>query len=407
MPDGTAAPFGTGAQRPRVPALVCHWPITPHHAKERSNAQGATAMTDATDYSDAISATEDIIEDARNGRMYILVDHEDRENEGDLVIPAQMCTPQAINFMATYGRGLICLALPAARIEALGLPLMSPKNSSRHETAFTLSIEAREGVTTGISAADRARTVSVAIDPTKGPADIATPGHIFPLRARDGGVLVRAGHTEAAVDVSRLAGLNPSGVICEIMNDDGTMARLPDLISFAQRHGLKIGTISDLIAYRRRHDNLISEKAVRSVTSAHGGDWLMRVFADETHGDEHVVLSKGDLSAPGPVLVRVHALNPLEDVLGVGTGGELPRAMNAIAAEGRGVVVLLRDTTMKLVEPGEHSPQTLRQYGLGAQILSSLGLSQITLVTNSAAPRVVGLEAYGLTIAGTRAIPEV
>ena len=368
---------------------------------------GAAAMTNGkTEYSDAISSTEEIIEDARNGRMFILVDHEDRENEGDLVIPAQMCTPQAINFMATHGRGLICLALPAARIEALSLPLMSPKNSSRHETAFTLSIEAREGVTTGISAADRARTVSVAIDPTKGAADIASPGHVFPLRARDGGVLVRAGHTEAAVDVSRLAGLNPSGVICEIMNDDGSMARLPDLITFAQRHGLKVGTISDLIAYRRRHDNLISEKAVRSVTSTHGGDWLMRVYADETHGDEHVVLSKGDLSTPGPVLVRVHALNPLEDVLGIGSGGELPRAMRLIGAEGRGVVVLLRDTTMKLVEPGEHSPQTLRQYGLGAQILSSLGLNEITLVTNSAAPRVVGLEAYGLSIAGTHPIPE-
>ncbi|WGV16499.1 3,4-dihydroxy-2-butanone-4-phosphate synthase [Fuscovulum ytuae] len=360
-----------------------------------------------TDFSDAISSVEEIIEDARNGRMFILVDHEDRENEGDLVIPAQMCTPSAINFMATHGRGLICLALPAARIDALGLPLMSPKNSSRHETAFTLSIEAREGVTTGISAADRARTVSVAIDPTKGAADIATPGHIFPLRARDGGVLVRAGHTEAAVDVSRLAGLNPSGVICEIMNDDGTMARLPDLVSFAQKHGLKIGTISDLIAYRRRHDNLVNEKAVKAVTSAHGGDWLMRVFADETQGAEHVVLTKGDLTGVDPVLVRVHALNPLEDVLGVGGGGDLPAAMRLIAAEGRGVVVLLRDTAMKMVEGGEHSPQTLRQYGLGAQILSALGLSKITLVTNSAAPKVVGLEAYGLSIAGTRPIREV
>lgn len=360
-----------------------------------------------TDYSDAISSTEEIIEDARNGRMFILVDHEDRENEGDLVIPAQMCTPSAINFMATHGRGLICLALPAARIDALGLPLMSPKNSSRHETAFTLSIEAREGVTTGISAADRARTVSVAIDPTKGAADIATPGHIFPLRARDGGVLVRAGHTEAAVDVSRLAGLNASGVICEIMNDDGTMARLPDLISFAQKHGLKIGTISDLIAYRRRHDNLVNEKAVKAVTSTHGGDWLMRVFSDETQGAEHVVLTKGDLTGAEPVLVRVHALNPLEDVLGIGGGGDLPAAMRLIAGEGRGVVVLLRDTAMKMVEGGEHSPQTLRQYGLGAQILSALGLSKITLVTNSVAPRVVGLEAYGLSIAGTRPIKEV
>ncbi|MFE3836499.1 3,4-dihydroxy-2-butanone-4-phosphate synthase [Pseudogemmobacter sonorensis] len=359
-----------------------------------------------TDYSDAVSSIEEIIEDARNGRMFILVDHEDRENEGDLVIPAQMCTPSAINFMATYGRGLICLALPGQRIDALGLTLMSTKNSSRHETAFTISIEAREGVSTGISAADRALTVSTAIDPTKGAADIATPGHVFPLRARDGGVLVRAGHTEAAVDVSRLAGLNPSGVICEIMNEDGTMARLPDLIAFAQKHGLKIGTISDLIAYRRRHDNLVNEKDVRAVSSEHGGDWLMRIYTDETQGAEHVVLTKGDLTGPGPVLVRVHALNPLEDVLGIGTHGALPSAMRLIAEEGRGVVVLLRDTTMKLVTAGEHSPQTLRQYGLGAQILSKLGLSQITLLTNSQAPRVIGLDAYGLTIAGTRPLTE-
>ncbi len=359
-------------------------------------------------YTDAISPIEEIIEDARNGRMFILVDHEDRENEGDLVIPAQMATPHAINFMATHGRGLICLALPGARIDALGLPLMSPKNSSRHETAFTLSIEAREGVTTGISAHDRARTISVAIDPTRGAADIATPGHVFPLRARDGGVLVRAGHTEAAVDVSRLAGLNPSGVICEIMNEDGTMARLPDLVAFAQKHGLKIGTISDLIAYRRRYDNLVNEKAVRRVTSAHGGDWLMRIFADETQGAEHVVLTKGDVTGPEPVLVRMHALNPLEDVLGINPGhaGDLHGAMRLIAAEGRGVVVLLRDVSMRLVQEGEASPHTLRQYGLGAQILSALGLSQITLVTNSARPRVVGLEAYGLSIAGTRPIPK-
>ena len=363
-------------------------------------------MSDRTDFSDAISSPEEIIEDARNGRMFILVDHEDRENEGDLVIPAQMCTPTAINFMATHGRGLICLALPGSRIDALGLPLMSPKNSSRHETAFTLSIEAREGVTTGISAADRALTVSTAIDPTKGAADIATPGHIFPLRARDGGVLVRAGHTEAAVDVSRLARLNPSGVICEIMNDDGTMARLPDLVGFAQRHNLKIGTISDLIAYRRRHDNLINEKNVRPVTSVHGGDWLMRIYSDDTQGAEHVVLTKGDLTTPEPVLVRVHALNPLEDVLGVGAAGTLPAAMRLIAAEGRGAVILLRDTETRLVGPGVHSPQTMRQYGLGAEILASLGLSKITLVTNSAAPKVIGLDAWGLTIAGTRAIAE-
>jgi 3,4-dihydroxy 2-butanone 4-phosphate synthase/GTP cyclohydrolase II len=363
-------------------------------------------MSDKTDFSDAISSTEEIIEDARNGRMFILVDHEDRENEGDLVIPAQMCTPNAINFMASHGRGLICLALTADRVDQLGLQLMERKNSSRHSSAFTLSIEAVEGIATGISAADRARTVAVAIDPTKGASDIASPGHIFPLRARDGGVLVRAGHTEAAVDVSRLAGLNPSGVICEVMNDDGTMARLPDLIQFGQKHGIKIGTISDLIAYRRKHDSLIKERAVRPVTSVHGGDWMMRVFTDETQGADHVVLTKGDLSGPDPVLVRVHALNPLEDVLGIGGAGELPAAMRIIAAEGRGAVVLLRDTTMKMVEEGEQSPQTLRQYGLGAEILTALGLSRITLVTNSKAPKLVGLEGYGLTIAGTRPMTE-
>lgn len=359
-------------------------------------------------WGDAISGIEEIIDEARNGRMFILVDHEDRENEGDLVIPAQMCTPNAVNFMAMHGRGLICLAMTSARIEALGLTLMSPTNSSRHETAFTVSIEAREGVTTGISAADRARTVSVAIDPTKGAADIATPGHVFPLRARDGGVLVRAGHTEAAVDISRLAGLNPSGVICEIMNEDGTMARLPDLIGFAQRHGLKIGTISDLIAYRRRHDNLVRAAAERSVTSEFGGDWQMRVFTDETQGAEHIVLMKGDITTPEPVLVRMHALDPLLDVVGLGPAGrtrEFGDAMRLIAAEGRGVLVLLRDVHIKMVSESEASPQTLRQYGVGAQILSALGLKDLVLLTNSPKPRVVGLEAYGLSITGTRTIP--
>lgn len=361
-----------------------------------------------TEFSDAISSVEEIIEDARQGRMYILVDHEDRENEGDICIPAEKCTPEAINFMATHGRGLICLTLTGERIDQLGLPMMAMKNSSRHETAFTVSIEAVEGVETGISAKDRAITVAVAIDKTKGKADLATPGHVFPLRARDGGVLVRAGHTEAAVDVSRLAGLDPSGVICEVMKDDGTMARLPDLIAFGQKHGIKIGTISDLIAYRRRHDNLIKERAAKRVHSTHGGEWLMRVFADEAHGDEHIVLSKGDLSGEAPVLVRMHALNPLEDVLGIGDThvGDLQGAMKLIAAEGRGVVVLLRDTTMKVVLEGEVSPQTLRQYGLGAQILASLGLTNITLVSNSAAPRVVGLEAYGISIHGTHPIKE-
>ena len=363
-----------------------------------------------TDWKNFISSIEDIIEDARNGRMFVLVDHEDRENEGDLVIPAQMATPDAINFMATHGRGLVCLTLSAERLDALGLSLMSSHNSSRHETAFTVSIEAREGVTTGISAADRARTVSVAIDPTKTAVDIATPGHVFPLRARAGGVLVRAGHTEAAVDISRLAGLNPSGVICEIMNDDGTMARLPDLVTFAQLHGLKIGTISDLIAYRRRHDNLVRVRTEQIITSEFGGEWQMKIYADETHGDEHVVLIKGDISGDTPVLVRMHAMDAMLDVVGIGPAdrtNEFGEAMKRIAELGRGVVVLLRDTSMKIVAHDEVSPQTLRQYGLGAQILSSLGLKDIELLTNSPRPKIIGLEAYGLEIVGTRKILEL
>ncbi|MEL6679013.1 MAG: 3,4-dihydroxy-2-butanone-4-phosphate synthase, partial [Pseudomonadota bacterium] len=355
------------------------------------------------DFADIISSVEDIIDDARNGRMFILVDHEDRENEGDLVIPAQMATPDAINFMATHGRGLICLTLTGERLDALGLPLMAATNSSRHETAFTVSIEAREGVTTGISAADRARTVSVAIDPTTTAAEIATPGHIFPLRARDGGVLVRAGHTEAAVDISRLAGLNPSGVICEIMNEDGTMARMPDLVAFAQRHGLKIGTISDLIAYRRRHDNLVRERAARPVTSEYGGDWILRIFSDVTGGAEHIALTKGDLTTPGPVVVRMHAVNPLDDLLALNPGRshQLADAMRAIGTEERGVVVLLREMSDQLQLDEGVSPSTLRQYGVGAQILGALGVHEMLLLTNSPSPKVVGLDGYGLSIVGT------
>ncbi|MFT5968256.1 MAG: 3,4-dihydroxy 2-butanone 4-phosphate synthase/GTP cyclohydrolase II, partial [Yoonia sp.] len=268
----------------------------------------------------------------------------------------------------------------------------------------------REGVTTGISAADRARTVAVAIDSGKGGADIATPGHVFPLRARDGGVLVRAGHTEAAVDISRLAGLNPSGVICEIMKDDGEMARLPDLVAFAQLHGLKIGTISDLIAYRRRYDNLVKVKSEEVITSEFGGEWDMKVYSDQAHGDEHIVLIKGDISGDTPVLVRMHAMDPMMDVIGTGPkgrAGEFGHAMETVAAEGRGVVVLLRDTEMTLEVADDVSPKTLRQYGLGAQILSSLGLSQIELLTNSPTPKIVGLDAYGLEIIGTRKISEL
>jgi 3,4-dihydroxy 2-butanone 4-phosphate synthase / GTP cyclohydrolase II len=356
---------------------------------------------------DAISPIEEIIEEARQGRIYILVDHEDRENEGDFVVPAQFATPEAINFMATHGRGLICMPITAERVDELGLPMMAMHNSSRHETAFTVSIEAREGVTTGISAGDRALTVAAAIDPTHTEADIATPGHVFPLRARNGGVLVRAGHTEAAVDVSRLAGLHPSGVICEIMKEDGTMARLPELVAMAREHDMKIGTISDLIAYRQRHDNLVRQTDARQVTSEHGGDWDMRIFTDTTTGTEHVALIKGDITTATPVLVRAHALGALEDVLGLGPSPAdlLPDAMKAIAREGRGVVVLFREPKPKLaLDADEDGPRTIKKTGLGAQIMSTLGLRQIELLTNSPATRYLGLDAWDLEITGTRPI---
>lgn len=357
---------------------------------------------------DAISPIEDIIEEARQGRMFILVDHEDRENEGDLVIPAQSADAAAINFMATHGRGLICLTLPAERIEELGLPMMAMHNSSRHETAFTVSIEAREGVSTGISAADRALTVATAIDPDKTAADIATPGHVFPLRARRGGVLVRAGHTEAGCDVARLAGHYPSSVICEIMNEDGTMARLPDLVDYAKTHGLKIGTISDLITYRARNDNLVVETSREVVTSEFGGEWEMRLFTDQTHGIEHVVMIKGDITTPEPVLVRTHALHEATDLLGLGpkSAKQLPRAMEIIAAEGRGVVSLFRQPRNALYANDEDGARTvtIKQTGIGAQILSGLGLKDLILLTDSPSTKYVGLDAYGLSITGSRPI---
>ncbi|HYE00047.1 MAG TPA: 3,4-dihydroxy-2-butanone-4-phosphate synthase, partial [Alphaproteobacteria bacterium] len=317
--------------------------------------------------------------------MFILVDDEDRENEGDLVIPAQMATPEAINFMAKWGRGLICLAMERERVQQLGIPLMPQQNTTRHSgTAFTVSIEAREGVTTGISAADRAHTIQVAINPLCGPQDITTPGHIFPLVAREGGVLVRTGHTEAAVDISRLAGLNPSGVICEIMADDGTMARMPDLIKFAQFHGLKIGTIADLIAYRRRTETIVRRLVETELTSEFGGSFRMHVYANTVTYAEHIALVKGDVSGGGPVLVRMHALNVLDDVLGdhhAGRAGELQNAMREIAREGRGVVVLIREpqpTSLSdrlkarlAAEAGgpKDGGGELRDYGIGAQIL--------------------------------------
>lgn len=364
---------------------------------------------------EAISPIQEIIAEARAGRMFILVDHESRENEGDLVIAAEFATADVINFMATHGRGLICLPMTAERVERLGLPMMSLNNSSRHETAFTVSIEAREGVSTGISAADRALTVATAINEQNTEAHIATPGHIFPLKAKPGGVLVRAGHTEAAVDIARLAGLNPSGVICEIMKDDGTMARLPDLIEFAKQHKLKIGTISDLIAYRHKHDNLVREVRRDSVTSFYGGEWDMRVFADLTTGTEHVVLSKGDVTDGAPVLVRTHALNALEDTLGIGVAsavsgpvGKLPRAMQAIAEEGRGAVFLFRQPRPSLTEEQEEDigPRIVKQTGLGSQIMSTMGVHELVLLTDSPDTRYLGLDAYGISIVGTRPLTD-
>ncbi len=365
-----------------------------------------------------LSSIEEVIEDARNGRMFILIDDEERENEGDLVIPAQMATPEAINFMAKHGRGLICLSLTRARIEALGLPLMSQENRSRHQTAFTVSIEARDGVTTGISAADRARTVQVAIDATKGREHLATPGHVFPLMARDGGVLVRAGHTEASVDISRLAGLNPSAVICEIMNDDGTMARLPDLMAFAQRHGLKVATIRDLISYRLRHDSLVECVLEDRVKSLHGGEWTLKAYVNKAEYAEHIALVKGDVSGDAPVLVRMHALNLFEDIIAEANGrsGQLHHAMEMIGEAGRGVVVIIRDARPdRLTElmrarrepppPREHAAaRALRDYGIGAQILLDLGVRHIILLSNTR-HNIVGLEGYGLDIVEQRTIP--
>ncbi len=365
-----------------------------------------------------LSPIEEIIDDLRNGRMIILVDAEDRENEGDLVIPAQMATPDAINFMAKHGRGLICLSLTRQRADQLRLEFMARQNEARNRTAFTVSIEAREGIATGISA-DRARTIATAIDPTKDFNDIVSPGHVFPLVAREGGVLVRAGHTEASVDLARLAGLYPAGVICEIMNDDGTMARMPDLVAFAQRHGLKIGTIEDLIGYRLRNDRIVREVAKRAVESVHGGAFMLHVFETAAEPVEHLAFVKGDLTAPGPVLVRVHAVNVMTDLLGVRAGGSrdslIEKAMLAIAEEGRGVIVLIRDLRPKGVSAWvAQNPETkpprrkvtaerrLVEIGVGSQILRTLGVTDMVLLTNAPPSRYVGLEAFGLRIVGQR-----
>ncbi|MFL6759834.1 3,4-dihydroxy-2-butanone-4-phosphate synthase [Sphingomonas sp.] len=362
---------------------------------------------------DVLVGPEEIINEARNGRMFILVDDEDRENEGDLIIPAQMATPDAVNFMARHGRGLICLALTKDRADHLGLEPMTRTNRSRNETAFTVSIEAKEGITTGISAADRARTIAVAIDATYGPEAIVSPGHVFPLIARPGGVLVRAGHTEAAVDVSRLAGLNPSGVICEIMREDGTMARLDDLMDFARAHGLKIGTIRDLIAYRLKKDHLVERVAIAPFTAGSGLPWQAQVFRDKSSGEEQLALVYGTLDPEKPALVRMHSLDLFADVIGESCprSGVLQGAMRMIEQEGSGVVVALhaaapgslsRSIDLRAGKPVEGG-DAVRGYGTGAQILAALGIHDMILLSNSHhAP--VGLSGYGLAIVEERPI---
>lgn len=370
-----------------------------------------------------LATIESIINEARNGRMIILVDDEDRENEGDLILPAQLVTPDAIAFMAKYGSGLICLSLTQERIQALNLSLMPQSQSKRLQTGFATSIEAREGVSTGISASDRARTIMVATDSNYGPHDIVTPGHVFPLQARNGGVLVRAGHTEAAIDLARLAGLRPAGVICEIMKDDGTMARLPDLIEFGQKHQIKIGTIADLIAYRLKHDRLVERSLTTQFLSLYGGAFELSIYINKIEYSEHLALVCGDITTPEPVLVRMHTLNLMNDVLGDISGGkadELHQAMRMIAKQGRGVIVLLREPSatsasdyVKLVMGGNHQStshstnpnphNSLRVYGVGAQILLDLGVGKMILLSN--APKtIVGLTGYGLEIIEQRPI---
>ena len=380
------------------------------------------AMRRAEPAHPALSSVDEIIEEARNGRMFILVDDEDRENEGDLVIPAQMATPDKIAFMAKNGRGLVCLALTKERVDELGLRAMTPRNETPLETAFTVSIEAKEGITTGISAHDRARTISVAIDSRKGPEAIGSPGHVFPLSARDGGVLVRAGHTEAAVDIARLAGLIPAGVICEIMKDDGTMARMDDLVSFAQLHGMKIGTIRDLIAYRRRHDSFVRQVAEEPFESEWGGRWRAIRFQDTIGGYEKLALVKGDPGAPaeegGVVpLIRMHHFNLFDDAFANRSerAGQLRRSMEMIAEAGTGALVLINrpgarpvETSMRALEPrrpaaDEDGELEIRDYGIGAQILALLGVHDMVLLTNSK-QSLVGLSAYGLNIVEQRPI---
>ena len=354
--------------------------------------------------------------------MVIMVDDEDRENEGDLIVPAQKVDDKAINFMATHGRGLICLTLTEKRIQELNLPLMSQNNDTRDTTAFTISIEAKEGVTTGISAQDRAVTIHTAINDNNTKDDIMSPGHVFPLVARDGGVLVRAGHTEASVDLSRLAGFIPAGVICEIMNDDGTMARVPDLIRFSEKHNIKIGKIVDLIAYRRQKDNFLNKSYESKITLKSGEDFDIRIYESNYDKTEQIVLSKGKIDDGKPVLVRVHVTDYFENLLGdYGSNDEsLRKSINVISREGRGILILVRDSGSSAIsqlaalkdevsKDGKNAHEEkseLRIFGMGAQILSELGVKKMILLTNTDW-KFIGLEAYNIEIVETRLISEL
>ena len=362
-----------------------------------------------------ISPIEDIIKEASLGKMFILVDAEDRENEGDLVIPAENADADAINFMAKNGRGLICLTLTEERVENLSLKLMSSNNKSRHETAFTVSIEAREGVTTGISAGDRALTIATAISKESKDSDLVSPGHVFPIKARSGGVLVRAGHTEAAVDISRLAGKDPSGVICEIMNDDGTMARLPELITFAKKFNLKIGTIADLISYRINNDHIISRIHEENIPSEFGKDWKCIIYQNDLDKVEHVALVKGLINKKSEIPVRVHSINLFEDLVGVNPLRKnlIPKSMNEINKLGNGVLIMVRDTNegaiSNLLKGSSHnetkSGNKLREYGVGAQILIDLCIKKMKLISDSNTIP-LNLEGYDLEISSRHPLSE-
>ncbi len=360
---------------------------------------------------EAISSTEELLEEARAGRMFILVDDEDRENEGDLIIPAQFATPQALAFMMRNARGLICLALTTAQVEKLELPMMAVANQQRHQTAFTVSIEARDGITTGVSARDRAHTIAVAIDPESTPRDLVSPGHVFPLAARAGGTLVRAGHTEAAVDIARMAGLIPAGVICEIMNADGTMARLPDLVGFAQFHGLKLGTIADLIGRRRASERLVVREHETHTNALDTGPWRVIIYTSTLNQAEHVVMVKGEIDPTRPTLVRMQAIDPIQILPGGRTNKLMHQAMRMIEAEGSGVMVMLHDgrsgSILEMVTGrrtrAAAQESILRDYGIGAQILADLGVRQMELISNTDRT-IAGLEGYGLRMVGRRAI---